>query len=213
MHIHLHTCWSIIHTAYIHICAYKMLYMYVSICIWYVWACIVCIVCISMYMSICVCICMYGMYCIYCVYCMYMHVCVCIVNFVYICMYLYVLHVFVCTDITLISKYIHIHTIHAHTDICILEYTSALYVCVHMYSSNTCNMYSSIAAPIHANMLFSIHTHMHWQVHWWKLEHLKRIGFTDAPHDMLGALRQQSPMPSVLLLLCSEFLQKSLWCM
>ena len=35
--------------------------------------------------------------------------------------------------------YIHMHTIHAHTDICILGYTYALYVCVHMYTSNTCN--------------------------------------------------------------------------
>jgi hypothetical protein len=69
-----------------------------------------------------------------------MLVCVCIVNFVCICMYLYVLHVFVCTDITLISTYIYIHTIHAHTDICILEYTYALYVCVHMYTCNTCNI-------------------------------------------------------------------------
>jgi hypothetical protein len=93
-----------------------------------------------MCMYVCVCICMYGMYCMYCVYCMDMHVCVCIVNFVCICMYLYVLHVFVCTDTTLISTYIHIHTIHAHTDICILEYTYALYVCVHMYTSNTCNI-------------------------------------------------------------------------
>ena len=36
--------------------------------------------------------------------------------------------------------YIHIHTIHAHTDICIFGYTYALYVCMHIKFSNTCNI-------------------------------------------------------------------------
>ncbi len=75
-------------------------------------------------------------YCMYCMYCMHMYVSACIACIgciafnACICMY-WDLHMF---------TYIHIHTIHAHTDICILGYTYTLYVCVHIKFSNTCNI-------------------------------------------------------------------------
>jgi hypothetical protein len=116
-------------------------------------------VCICFYMVV-ICVCIIGMcmyqyalhvlyvlnvlhvygrictYCMYCMYCMYTYVsewtaCIaCIACIACMCMY---------WDLHRV-KYIHIHTIHAHTDICILGYTYALYVCVHIKFSNTCNI-------------------------------------------------------------------------
>ena len=56
---------------------------------------------------------------------------------------LYVWHVcvYICLYLNFgFATYIHIHTIHAHTDICILVFTYALYVCVHMFTSNMGNI-------------------------------------------------------------------------
>jgi hypothetical protein len=85
----------------------------------------------------CMCMyCMYSAYCMYCMYCMYTYVSVCISYIVCIvcivCMCLY-------WEFHKLT-YIHINTIHAHTDICTLGCTYALYVYVHMYTSNTCNI-------------------------------------------------------------------------
>jgi hypothetical protein len=63
----------------------------------------------------------------YCMYCMSLYALVCIVC---ICMYWHFL----------VSTHRHIHTLHAHTDICILGHTYALHVCVYIYPPNTCNI-------------------------------------------------------------------------
>jgi hypothetical protein len=61
-----------------------------------------------------------------------------------ICMYLYVLnftYIHIHTYNTYNTHtYMQIHAIHAHTDICILGFRYALYVCVCSFCSNTCNI-------------------------------------------------------------------------
>ncbi len=122
-----------IHTAYIRICTKKMFYKYVYVCIWYVWACI-CMYRMYMYVYVCICMYIFGMYGMYCMYCMYS-------MYVYV---LYILYLSVCiVCIACIHMYWHYPYFYLHThtyNTGILEYTYALYVCVHMYTSNTCNI-------------------------------------------------------------------------